>query len=330
MDLGSEVNVLNSTLHSISQTCGNLSLVDSTCMAVLHVFTSRNVGTNWWPKRVANTYVSNCNVSSLWLFPYSLVGYKDILRVHPGFNENVTVRYPPRAANFTLLNSYVAGWRIQFNWFEGRISDSVVDSLFFAIDPSWSGNLTLTADHIDNFEMNFLSSSPTIENSTVENWDISVSGNNTITFVNSSDVSIALSHNSADLMCANISILGSTVTLLCTDTDYNGTLSTVCCTLDEVAVYAVQNSARAISKKGVADVKNMVQTVKSVMQIPICTMHRGVFRTIPFLFLMEMQSLLFSLAKTSGCSCRDRSKELRNLHRPALQTQAFLFQEPLS
>jgi hypothetical protein len=209
---GADVRINNSIILNIVINEGNLQFVNSELIYGILL-------------RGGTSYILN-SIITVQIY-ITLEGCRTNLEFRTGLVENLVVlgestSSPFEPANFTFVNSYVASWIIDAYGFEGMILNSVVETLYFFLDPVWSGNLTFP-EYIAYSELDYASSPFIIENSTVKEFGLTIFGENQIRISNS-NVYVDIGTNSYPPPNQRISILNSNVLGLNTQTSLSSTV----------------------------------------------------------------------------------------------------------
>jgi len=226
---GGNAYVYNSSLRLV-MTYGNVRLLNSNISEIFYFF-----------RTSSNFFISDSCINHMCLL--ELEYYGD-LELHKGFIESLTIYSSVYSANFTLSHSIVEEWYIHCSWFEGKFYDSTIGTLDFGIDPNWSGNLTLTSGHVEYLELNCSSPHFIIENSTVNEWRISIWGNTSIEIVDSENVDLDI------LESARVFIMNSYVLYICAYEDFSGSILATNTTINSFNIRFYDCSSNLSLKEG--------------------------------------------------------------------------------
>lgn len=177
-DESTEVTVESSNTRYFSVLHGSLSMTNSSCDWVILRF--------WMGSRFLS---QNSSIDSIHLDPQQSSGE---LEFKSGLIEELRIHGQSGGGNCTLINSWVEDWVVNVIWFGGTIQNSQISILKFTLDPTWSGNLTLTPAHIEYLNLSFASSPMTIRNSTVEEFYVTVDGDHYVELSDSENVSLQI------------------------------------------------------------------------------------------------------------------------------------------
>lgn len=235
----SDVYVFNSTLHRIDNVGGKLSLLNS----------DYYFGAFYFYYGDTTSFASNSNISRIVLVnPY----YAGNLELRPGLTEDLTIYSESYSVNFTLVNSYVDDWYFLYmGGFEGKFINSILGTFDFEIDPTWSGNLTLTSGYIEYLEMNSTYTSVIFENSTVNAWRPNVGGSSSVQILNSPNIIIDVYQS------PEVSILNSSATYLCVYEDFSGTLLATNTTINSAEIRVMDASVNLTLHEGFHEFFNL-------------------------------------------------------------------------
>lgn len=224
-----KVHVYGSSLRLI-YTYGEVQMSNSNLSGIMYFLNTNS-------KFFASSSYINCS--------YILeLDYHNDLKIRPGFIESFTIYSAYNSANFTISQTTVEDWYIHCLWFEGKFLDSLIGTLDFTVDPTWSGNLTLASSYIEYLNLNFSYPPFIIEKSTVLEWRISVWGNTSVQLLNSENVDLDVFES------PRVSILDSYVIYICVYEDFYGSLSFINATINSFNIRFKDSQSNLNFKEG--------------------------------------------------------------------------------
>lgn len=177
-DPSTEAIVDSSTTLNFNLLRGSVSMTNSSCDWVVVRFSQ------------GSRFLSqNSSIDRLYLNPQQSSGE---LEFKTGLIEELRIHCQSTGGNCTLINSWVEDWVIDVIWFGGTIQNSQISMLKFNLDPTWSGNLTLTPAHIEYLNLSFAMTPMTIRNSTLEEFYVTVDGDHYVELSDSENVSLQI------------------------------------------------------------------------------------------------------------------------------------------
>lgn len=229
--------VYNSSLQAISIYHGNAQLLSSNFSEIVFSF-----------RMNSKLYTSDSYTNHLLLLE---LDYNGNLEIRSGFVESLTIYSSHYSANFTLSRSFVGEWYVNCAWFEGKFFNSVIGTLDFGIDPAWSGSLTLPSGHIEYLKLDWSYPPFIIENSTVNEWRISIFGDNSVQLFNSENLDLDIGES------AKVSMLNSYVLYLCVYEDFSGSISATNATINSANIRLENCSLDFALKEGFHEYFNL-------------------------------------------------------------------------